>query len=187
MRIILFITLAILAASCLSLPGGKIEHKGAPTPVMQRALNALVKELDNDVGYKHTITKVDRIMTQVVAGRLYYLDVRVKTEVQSDIAVSAVIFHSVDDNMEVTKIEKGKRFDSLNDDQRRGLFLVMSHLGQQCQASLELVMIKSISSQVVSGVIYKYHITVKGSSSSLREEQVSVHHHWNGEFSVVKN
>lgn len=165
-------------------PGSKQEHKEDPTPSMRRAIDAVLAQLTKQHGHKHVLTKIDRIMHQIVAGRLYHLNIRVKSDQIAEYAVSATVHQKLDDSLEVTNVETGRRFDTLNQDERKALFKAMDHLSTKYGETMELVMIKNVKPQVVSGVMYHFEINVKGPKTPLKEETVAVHHHWNGEMNV---
>jgi hypothetical protein len=183
-----FITLALIIATAFAaLPGQKIEYKGEPTKEMRRGIDLVLSHMGDIRGHKHVLTKIDRIQQQVVAGRNYIFDIRVRSEHLAEHAVSAVVLHKLDDTMEVSNVDTGVRLDSLTYDQRRGLFAAMMNLEKKFKQSIELIMIKSIQSQVVSGVIYHYDLNFKGQSLPLKEETIKVFKHWNGDWTVMED
>jgi hypothetical protein len=185
---IAFIVFALLiATACASIPGHKIEHKGEPTKDMRRAIDMVVAHLGDVRGHKQSLTKIDRIQHQVVAGRNYFLDIRVRSDQLAEHAASAIVFHKLDDSMEVITVDMGVRMDSLNQDQHKGLFMAMQHLEQKHKQTVELIMIKKIESQVVAGVIYHFSLSFKGDSLPMREEKISVHKAWTGDWVVMEN
>jgi hypothetical protein len=183
----ILLTLALfIAAAFAALPGQKLEYKGEPTKDMRKAIELVLSHMGDIRGHKQVLTKIDRIQQQVVAGRNYFLDIRVRSEHLAEHAVAAIVLHKLDDTMEVSNVNTGVRMDSLNHDQRRGLFAAMIHLEKMYKQSIELIMIKSVQTQVVSGVIYHYDLSFRGQSWPMREEKLSVHKSWTGEWVVVE-
>jgi hypothetical protein len=182
---LLVIIAAVIASVAAKKVGAQVEHNGEATAEMQRAINAVLKDLEALHGHKFVLVKIDRINHQVVAGKMYHFDLRVRGEFSGERSIVASVYHKLDDSMEVSKLDEGRRFDSLSEDQKKAMFVAMQHLGEKNGDELELVMIKEVRSQVVSGVIYEYELRVKGANTPVRDAKVSVHHHWNGDMNIV--
>jgi hypothetical protein len=184
MKAILFL-LAIVCLAVCYVPGQKVVHEGEPTADMKRAIDAVVSKMNLDRTHKVELSKIDRIMHQLVAGRNYFLDIRVKSDRVTEHGVAAIVFQDLKGEMKVQRVDLGVRMDSLTNDERRGLFVIMEHLEKMHQTSIELVMIKSLFSKVVNGVIYDYHITYRGDKLPLQDEEHGAYMHWNGTWSLA--
>ncbi len=104
------ICLLLLASIAFAMPGAPVEHKGDPTPAMLRAIDMVIEHINKMDVHEHVrLTKIDRIMTQVVAGNMYHLDIRVQSEFSSELAICAKVYHKFDDSMEVHSVQHGRR------------------------------------------------------------------------------
>jgi hypothetical protein len=186
MKTLHLILVAFLVASVYAVPGAKIVYDDEITPEMYKSMGLVVKHLNDHYGVEHTIIKIDRIMSQVIQGAVYHFDLQMMRNSQP-FNLYASVTHDLDNTMKVKSTNEGYKIDSLDEDQRRGLFTVMKYLSEKhTMKQVDLYMIKVIQTQVVSGVVYHYDLTVKY-NTVLEDEKVSVHQKWSGEMEVVEN
>jgi hypothetical protein len=180
----LVVVLACLFFAVAQKTGAHHEHTSEPTADMNRAISAVLSKLDKTHDHDHTLVKIVRIAKQVVAGQMYHFDLVVKFD-DGNHNIFASVYHKLDDSMRVTKIVEGIQMKDLSEDQKKAVFTAMQHLGQKNGEDLELLIIRKLSTQVVNGVIYKFDVRVRGTNTPIRNEVISVHHHWSGAMKVV--